>query len=94
MHRVADRKGIIVSGTAEQQMRLVLGEIRTHEGFGNAREVENLLEAAQRNVTARMNALGNLATEAESHTILAEDIPGDVVPQKRNPIGFARPTPS
>jgi hypothetical protein len=93
MHRVADRKGIIVSGTAEQQIRLVLGEIRTHEGFGNAREVENLLEAAQRNVTARMNALGNLATEAESHTILAEDIPGDVVPQKRNPIGFARPTP-
>ena len=92
MHRVADRKGIIVSGAAEQQMRLVLGEIRTHEGFGNAREVENLLEAAQRNVTARMNALGNLATEAESHTILAEDIPGDVVPQKRNPIGFARPT--
>jgi stage V sporulation protein K len=90
--RIAARRGLKLASDVRAKIKSVLAVERTQEGFGNAREVENLLDAAQRNVVARISGLGNLATEAESSTIKAEDIPVATEPVAKRPIGFARST--
>lgn len=90
--RIAARRGLKLASDVRAKIKSVLAVERTKEGFGNAREVENLLDAAQRNIVARISGLGNLATEAESSTIKAEDIPVATEPVAKRPIGFARNT--
>jgi len=76
----------LAAGALEKIVALLLAD-RGSDGFGNARAVENVLEAAQRNLISRMSELGNLATEAEMTTIIPEDIP-QAVPQREKTIGF------
>ena len=43
--------------------------------FGNARAVRNVFELLQRNQAARLSGLGELATDAELATFVADDVP-------------------
>jgi hypothetical protein len=86
--RIAKRRLLILDENAKTKIRTVMANERDVEGFGNAREVENLLDAAQRNVIARVSSLGNLATSEETSTILSDDIPDATEPVAKRPIGF------
>lgn len=90
--RIADRRGLKIQNEARAKIKSVLAVERSKDGFGNAREVENLLDAAQRNIVARVSKLGNLATESETSTVTPEDIPGATEPVAKRPIGFTRNT--
>ena len=87
--RIAERRSLTIDAAAKKKIREVLSRERNTEGFGNAREVENILDAAQRNVIARVSGLGNLATSEESSTLLPDDIPAATEPSAKRPIGFA-----
>lgn len=89
--RIAGHQGLIIDEQARPALQKVLSASRNSSGFGNARSVENVLEAAQRSAVNRTSALGNLATEKELRTILAEDIPV-VAPEKKKVIGFGPTT--
>lgn len=86
--RIAERRQLNLDEKAKAKVRTVMAKERNVEGFGNAREVENLLDAAQRNVIARVSSLGNLATSEETSTILSDDIPDATEPVAKRPIGF------
>ncbi len=86
--RIAERRQLNLDEKAKAKVRAVMAKERNVEGFGNAREVENLLDAAQRNVIARVSSLGNLATSEETSTILSDDIPDATEPVAKRPIGF------
>jgi stage V sporulation protein K len=73
-HRIASSRDLIIDVLAEQKLKHALNLEKEKVGFGNARAVENILDQSQRNATLRMSHLGNLATEIESRTILAEDV--------------------
>lgn len=88
--RIAQRRGLIIDPAAYQVLRVLLDSLIGAEGFGNAREVENVMDAAQRNLTMRLSPLGNLATDKESRTIVTDDIPTPVETQQSRQVGFAR----
>jgi len=88
-HRIAEARGLLLDETAAMQLRDALASELASDTFGNARSVENLIEAAHRNAVNRTSALGNLATEAELQTIVGDDIP-KVAPRKEKHIGFTR----
>lgn len=88
---IAERQGLVIDEGAREGLIAILRNAREASGFGNARTVENVLEAAQRNAVNRNAALGNLATEAEMRTILQDDLP-EVAPQKKKVIGFGPST--
>jgi stage V sporulation protein K len=90
--RIAARRGLRLENETCSKIRSVLAIERTKDGFGNAREVENLLDAAQRNIVARVAALGNLATELEMTTVTPSDIPTATESVAKRPIGFTRNT--
>jgi AAA+ superfamily predicted ATPase len=90
--RISESRGLILTGESKSKIGTLMSSERSKEGFGNAREVENLLDAAQRNATLRVSHLGNLATESEIRTIIGSDIPEVVQSPKKLPIGFARDT--
>lgn len=90
---VATQRHLTIADDARKKLGAILSVGRGTEGFGNAREVENLIDTAQRNLTRRIAPLGNLATEEESGTIREEDVPE--IPQNDQPtqqktIGFRR----
>lgn len=89
--RIAGQQNLSIDEAARPALRKVLSASRNSTGFGNARSVENVLEAAQRSAVNRTSALGNLATEKELRTILTEDIPV-VAPEKKKVIGFGPTT--
>lgn len=89
--RIAVHQGLTIDEQARPALQKVLSASRDSSGFGNARSVENVLEAAQRSAVNRTSLLGNLATERELRTILAEDIPV-VAPEKKKVIGFGPTT--
>jgi hypothetical protein len=88
--RIGKGRGLTFENEALEKVRTLLNIEKTNEGFGNAREVENLIDAAQRNLTLRISHLGNLATEVESHNIVANDIPDVPQQQPKKQIGFSR----
>lgn len=88
--RIAEKRSLNLEPGTKIKIREVMAKERLSDGFGNAREVENLLDAAQRNVLARVSTLGNLATSKESSTVLPNDIPSATEPTAKRPIGFAR----
>ena len=85
-------RGLTFETEALQKVQALLQVEKQKDGFGNAREVENLIDAAQRNLTLRISHLGNLATEAESHNVVASDIPDVSTQQAKKQIGFTRNT--
>ena len=88
--RISHLRGLTLTEETKSKISILMNSERSKEGFGNAREVENLLDSAQRNATLRVSHLGNLATESEIRTILASDIPEANQPGTKRPIGFTR----
>ena len=88
--RIGKVRGLTFETEALQKVQALLQVEKQKDGFGNAREVENLIDAAQRNLTLRISHLGNLATEAESHNVVASDIPDVSTQQAKKQIGFTR----
>lgn len=86
---VARRLGLTIQPDALERIVAATVADRGKEGFGNARSVENLIEAAQRAAAGRVARLGILATESELNTITADDVP-NVSPTVQRRIGFAR----
>ena len=78
---------LIIANDAKSKVKVLLGEMRNDPGFGNARTVENILEAAERNLVNRTASLGALATELELRTVLGEDLP-EIIKQQTKQIGF------
>lgn len=88
--RLAERRGLEISEAALDGLKNIFIVISRKEGFGNARDVENIVDAAQRNLVMRLSPLGNLATEKEAKTIVVEDLPKPAIDEKSKQIGFAR----
>lgn len=88
--RIAKSRGLELDSEAESAMKVLLEVKKKEEGFGNAREVQNLMDAAQRNQLERLAHLGNLATDGESRLIRAEDIPKVDNQMRKEQIGFGR----
>ena len=90
--RIVARRSLTLNSVALSSLRTTLESEAKKTGFGKARTVENILEAAERNAVTRTSALGVLATEKELRTITSEDVPttGDLASseQKKNTIGF------
>lgn len=88
--RIAKTRNLQIDIGARDALRLVLVAKKKEDGFGNARVVENLIDAAQRNALERMAHLGNLATHNESNVIVSADIPVHDQPLKSEKFGFGR----
>lgn len=73
--RIVQSKGLQLDESAVSRLRDNLESRTQTDSFGNARDVENLLEAAERNAVNRTAVLGNLATERELRTIIGSDFP-------------------
>lgn len=90
--RIANRRELTLVPQSKEKINSIMEKERKVEGFGNAREVENLLDAAQRNLVARMANLGNLATSEETSTVLPSDLPESTELVVKRPIGFTART--
>lgn len=89
---ISAQRDLILDEASLKKLVASVGVRRGQVGFGNAREIENMLEHAQRSSINRLSKLGNLATEIEIKTILPEDIPNDPISQTKK-FGF-NPTPT
>ena len=85
--KIAERRGLRYDKECEGKVMDMLESKRKAKNFGNARDVENLLDEAQRNAVARNAKLGNLATENELNTLIVSDIP-EVEDTVKIPFGF------
>jgi stage V sporulation protein K len=72
---IVARRSLTLDHSAIELIRTAMTSELKKTGFGNARSVENLLEAAERNAVNRTSQLGPLATEKELRTIVSADIP-------------------
>ena len=90
--RIAAQRDLVIEAESLEKVVALIGKRRNEVGFGNAREIENMLEYAQRSSINRLSKLGNLATESEIKTILPEDVESDSVSNKKH-FGF-NPTPT
>ena len=88
--RIGESRGLDFDQDALEKARILFRGEKLKVGFGNAREVENVIDAAQRNLTLRISHLGNLATEIESHRVTAVDIPDMTDGPAKKQIGFIR----
>lgn len=88
--RLAKARKLKFDGEATGALRLAFERLKREKGFGNAREVENLIDAAQRNLTTRIAPKGNLATSKESCLIIEADIPVGYTTKQKQPFGFNR----
>jgi len=86
--RFAAKRNLRLEDGARVKVRAAVGAMRTRPDFGNARDVESLLDWAQRNQLMRLAPLGDLATESERRVLIASDVPDDIVTEKRKVIGF------
>ncbi len=85
--RIAAQRDLVIETESLEKIVTLIGKRRNEVGFGNAREIENILEHAQRSSINRLSKLGNLATESEIKTILPEDIASDPISKKKH-FGF------
>jgi len=88
--RLVKNRKLQLDGGAVAALRLMFDQLKEEVGFGNAREVENVIDAAQRSLTTRHASIGNLATSKESSLLLEIDIPKGHVPKQKQPFGFSR----
>lgn len=73
--RKASKRGLKFDNRAEQKLEGVVKPLMSEEFFGNAREIENLVEDSRRNLINRLAPLDDLATSNERRLILEKDIP-------------------
>jgi Cdc6-like AAA superfamily ATPase len=87
--RVLNKRGLRLDEGVEKRMMQLITEMRNRPNFGNARDIENLIDEVVRNQTLRLAPLDDLATEDERRLLIALDVPDlpPVVPAKR--VGFA-----
>jgi len=88
--RIATTRKLRFDDAAVSVLRETFERLKMDPSFGNAREVENVVDAAQRSLTTRLAPKGNLATSKESTLVLDIDIPASHVPKQKQPIGFRR----
>jgi len=86
-HRSASKRGLRLDTSAESRMRDVIVKLLPKDDFGNAREVESLIEEAQRNLLTRIAPLDDLATTEEQCLIREEDVPVRESPSGKR-VGF------
>lgn len=86
--RYAAKRNLRLEDGARVKVRDAVGAMRTRPDFGNARDVESLLDRAQRNQLMRLAPLGDLATESERRVLITSDVPDDIVTEKRKVIGY------
>jgi AAA+ superfamily predicted ATPase len=72
--RRASRLDLTLEPAALEKIESILDSRRGQRGFGNAREVENLLDAARVHQSDRLMALGDFATAIEQATVVADDV--------------------
>lgn len=84
---ISRKMNLELTDEAKSSVCVLLEAMRQDPGFGNARSVENILEAAERNLVNRTASLGALATERELRMITVADVPV-VVKEKKKQIGF------
>lgn len=89
--RIALKRDLLLSESTILKISEFVEMQKNKDGFGNAREIENILEHAQRSSINRLSKLGNLATESEIRTILPEDIP-KISSLKKKTFGFSPTT--
>jgi len=65
----------------------VVEKLLPKDDFGNAREIESLIEEAQRNLLTRIAPLDDLATREEQCLLLEDDIPFRESPSGKR-VGF------
>jgi stage V sporulation protein K len=89
---IISRRSLTLDPSAIELIRNAMNSELKKTGFGNARAVENLLEAAERNAVNRTSQLGPLATEKELRTITSDDVPSpddlSTSDTKKKTIGF------
>lgn len=73
--RRASKLNLSLNDGAFDKLRSVLSGLISKPDFGNAREVETLLEEAQRNLLTRLASFDDLATTEERRRVVAADIP-------------------
>ncbi|MBM4077654.1 MAG: hypothetical protein FJ267_18660 [Planctomycetes bacterium] len=86
-HRSASNRGLRLDTSAESRMRDVIVKLLPKDDFGNAREVESLIEEAQRNLLTRIAPLDDLATTEEQCLIREDDVPVRESPSGKR-VGF------
>ena len=85
--RSASKQKLSLNAGAVETLNQILGGLLTKPDFGNAREVESLIEEAKRNQLNRLAPLDDMATSEERRTILQEDIPKRQQPKSKR-VGF------
>ena len=85
--RSASKQKISLDAGAMETLNQILGGLLPKPDFGNAREVESLIEEAKRNQLNRLAPLDDMATSEERRTILQEDIPKRQQPKSKR-VGF------
>ena len=85
--RSASKQKISLDAGAVETLNQILGGLLPKPDFGNAREVESLIEEAKRNQLNRLAPLDDMATSEERRTILQEDIPKRQQPKSKR-VGF------
>jgi len=73
--RAALKRGLKFEDLALQKLQVVVEPLISKEDFGNAREIESLVEESQRNLLNRLAPLDDLATTNERRLILESDVP-------------------
>lgn len=85
--RSASKQKLNLDAGAMETLNQILGGLLPKPDFGNAREVESLIEEAKRNQLNRLAPLDDMATSEERRTILQEDIPKRQQPKPKR-VGF------
>lgn len=87
--RALAKRGRQMGVDVEEKFNIVLEDMRKRPNFGNARDVENLIQEIERNQILRLAPLDDLATEDERRLLIVDDVP-DVAPApSERTIGFA-----
>ena len=85
--RSASKQRLSLDARAVETLNQILGGLLPKPDFGNAREVESLIEEAKRNQLNRLAPLDDMATSEERRTILQADIPKRQQPKSKR-VGF------
>lgn len=87
--RVLAKRSRQIGENVEEKINLILEGMRKRPNFGNARDVENLIQEIERNQILRLAPLDDLATEDERRFLIVEDLPDMAPAPSERTIGFA-----
>lgn len=87
--RVLNKRQYRLGEGVEEKITQMISEMRNRPNFGNARDIENLIDEIVRNQSLRLSPLDDLATEDERRLLTVVDVPDvpPVIPARK--IGFA-----